>query len=114
GSMGSFPELYANIQRSIGASERVLDILDEEPEPIAIAENNNDIEMSMQGALTFNHVGFTYPSRPAIPILKDISFHVEAGRKLACVGPSGTGKSSIAWHFSHLCKTKSGGIAYDG
>src|SRR5690606_32166930 len=67
GSMGSFPELYANIQRSIGASERVLDILEEEPEMITISESNNDIRTPMKGALSFNQVGFTYPSRPDIP-----------------------------------------------
>ncbi len=114
GSMGSFPELYANIQRSIGASERVLDILEEQPEPIDISANNNDIEIPMQGALTFNHVGFTYPSRPDIPILKDISFHVDAGKKLALVGPSGTGKSTIASLILQFYTPTSGSIAYDG
>ncbi|NGM64639.1 ABC transporter ATP-binding protein [Sphingobacterium sp. SGR-19] len=114
GSMGSFPELYANIQRSIGASERVLDILDEKPESIDISESNNDIEIPMQGALTFNHVGFTYPSRPDIPILKDISFHVDAGKKLALVGPSGTGKSTIASLILQFYKPTSGSIDYDG
>ncbi|TYR38098.1 ATP-binding cassette domain-containing protein [Sphingobacterium phlebotomi] len=114
GSMGSFPELYANIQRSIGASERVLDILDEKPEPIEISASNNDIETPMQGALTFNHIGFTYPSRPDIPILKDISFHVDAGKKLALVGPSGTGKSTIASLILQFYAPTSGTIAYDG
>lgn len=114
GSMGSFPELYANIQRSIGASERVLDILDEEPEAISISPQNNDIQQTMQGALTFNHIGFTYPSRPDIPILKDISFHVDAGKKLALVGPSGTGKSTIASLILQFYTPTSGTIAYDG
>lgn len=114
GSMGSFPELYANIQRSIGASERVLDILNEQPEAITISESNNDIQTPIQGSLTFNHVGFTYPSRPDIPILKDISFHVDAGKKLALVGPSGTGKSTIASLILQFYTPTSGTIAYDG
>lgn len=114
GSMGSFPELYANIQRSIGASERVLDILEEEPEMITISESNNDIRTPMKGALSFNQVGFTYPSRPDIPILKDISFHVEAGKKLALVGPSGTGKSTIASLILQFYAPTAGNIVYDG
>ncbi|PRD54288.1 ABC transporter ATP-binding protein [Sphingobacterium gobiense] len=114
GSMGSFPELYANIQRSIGASERVLDILEETPELIEISETNNDIATPMQGALTFKHVGFSYPSRADIPTLKDISFHVDAGKKLALVGPSGTGKSTIASLILQFYTPTSGVIAYDG
>lgn len=114
GSMGSFPELYANLQRSIGASERVLDILDEQPEAITISESNNEIQTPMQGSLTFNHVGFTYPSRSDAPILRDISFHVGTGEKLALVGPSGAGKSTIASLILQFYEPTSGTIAYDG
>ncbi|WDF68225.1 ABC transporter transmembrane domain-containing protein [Sphingobacterium oryzagri] len=114
GSMGSFPELYANIQRSLGASERVLEILDEEKENIVISEHNKEVQQKIHGSLTFDHVGFTYPSRIDIPILKDISFHVDAGKKLALVGPSGTGKSTIAALILQFYKPSAGSIAYDG
>ncbi|TDS15750.1 ABC transporter ATP-binding protein [Sphingobacterium paludis] len=114
GSMGSFPELYANIQRSLGASERVLEILDEEKEAIDISDRNKEIDHKIYGALTFNHVGFTYPSRPDSTILKDISFHVNAGKKLALVGPSGAGKSTIASLILQFYKASAGKIAYDG
>jgi len=114
GSMGSFPELYANIQRALGASERVLEILDEQTEDISIAESNKEIDKSIHGALTFSHVGFSYPSRQETPILKDISFHVKAGKKLALVGPSGAGKSTIASLILQFYKPSSGTIAYDG
>ena len=114
GSMGSFPELYANIQRSIGASERVLDILNEQPEAIEVSENDRVIQKTLQGGLTFKHIGFTYPSRPDVPILKDISFHVDAGKKLALVGPSGTGKSTVASLILQFYAASKGSIAYDG
>src|SRR5690606_24812602 len=114
GSMGSFPELYANIQRALGASERVLEILDEQTEDISIAESNKEIDKSIHGALTFSHVGFSYPSRQETPILTDISFHVKAGKKLALVGPSGAGKSTIASLILQFYKPSSGTIAYDG
>lgn len=113
GSMGSFPELYANIQRSLGSSERVLEILEEEKENIVISEHNKEINQKINGSLTFNHVSFKYPSRSDIPILKDISFHVEAGKKLALVGPSGTGKSTIASLILQFYKPTAGTISYD-
>lgn len=113
GSMGSFPELYANIQRSLGASERVLEILDEEKEDLRISAENKEIKQHMEGSLTFRHVGFSYPSRPDLAILKDISFHVEAGKRLAIVGPSGTGKSTIASLILQFYHPTSGEILYD-
>jgi len=114
GSMGSFPELYANIQRSLGASERVLELLREKTEDIAISERNRTVEQPLKGALTFANVGFSYPSRPDVEVLRDISFHVGTGEKLALVGPSGTGKSTIASLILQFYRPTSGTIAYDG
>lgn len=96
GSMGSFPELYASLQRSLGASERVLEILEEPQEDIQVNEHDKDIKIQLHGDIIFDQVSFAYPTRPDLTILKDISFHVAAGKKLAIVGPSGTGKSTIA------------------
>src|SRR5690606_5556945 len=75
---------------------------------------NNEVGETISGSLTFNHVGFSYPSRPDNHILKDISFHVEAGKKLALVGPSGTGKSTIASLILQFYTPTSGSISYDG
>jgi len=114
GSMGSFPELYANIQRSLGASERVLELLCEKTEDISVSEGNRTVQRPMKGTLTFSNVGFSYPSRPDVAVLKNVSFHVEAGKKLALVGPSGTGKSTIASLILQFYRPTSGTIAYDG
>ncbi|MCY4778317.1 ABC transporter transmembrane domain-containing protein [Sphingobacterium sp. UT-1RO-CII-1] len=114
GSMGSLPELYANIQRSVGASERVLDLLEEENEAIVISEDNNTITNTIQGNLNFENVSFSYPSRPDIITLKNISFNVRAGEKVALVGPSGTGKSTIASLILQFYNPTSGSITYDG
>lgn len=114
GSMGSLPELYANIQRSVGASERVLDILEEENEAIVISEDNNTIRKTIQGNLKFDKVSFSYPSRPDIITLKNISFDVKAGEKVALVGPSGTGKSTIASLILQFYNPTAGSISYDG
>ncbi len=114
GSMGSFPELYASIQRSLGASERVLEILNEPKEDIEVCENDKKIHQELRGDICFDHIQFSYPSRPDIEILSDINFTVKAGKKLAIVGPSGTGKSTIASLLLQFYQPKSGRILYDG
>jgi ABC-type multidrug transport system fused ATPase/permease subunit len=113
GSMGSFPELYANIQRSLGASERILEILDEKQEKINIKPTCKEVHKTMTGKLSFNHVAFAYPSRPDIEILKDINFTANAGDKVAIVGPSGTGKSTIASLILQFYTANKGQVRYD-
>jgi len=113
GSMGSFPELYANIQRSLGASERILEILDEKQEKINIKPTCKEVHKTMTGKLSFNHVAFAYPSRPDIEILKDINFTANAGDKIAIVGPSGTGKSTIASLILQFYTANKGQVRYD-
>ncbi|WP_166336351.1 ABC transporter ATP-binding protein [Sphingobacterium chungjuense] len=114
GSMGSFPELYANVQRAVGASERVLEILTEKQEKLDISAENRVIKKVIRGDVTFHNVGFSYPTRPDIQTLKGVSFHVSAGQKLAIVGPSGTGKSTIASLILQFYDPKNGTVLYDG
>lgn len=113
GSMGSFPELYASVQRALGASERVIEILNETTEDITIDESNKDIVKRIKGKLTFQDVHFAYPSRPDINILKGISFSAKAGEKIAIVGPSGAGKSTLASLILQFYKPSKGHIYYD-
>lgn len=113
GSMGSFPELYANVQRALGASERVIEILNEETEEIAVNEDDKVIHRRMNGKLTFDHVAFHYPTRPDVQTLKDISFTAQAGQKIALVGPSGAGKTTIASLILQFYQPQSGAIYYD-
>jgi ABC transporter fused permease/ATP-binding protein len=113
GSMGSFPELYAGIQKALGASERIIEILNEKTEDITVEEHNKDISKPITGKLTFSNIQFAYPSRPDINILKDISFTAKAGDKIAIVGPSGAGKSTIASLVLQFYKPSKGQILYD-
>lgn len=114
GSMGSFPELYASVQRSLGASERILEILGEQQEDIRVDETDKEITQPLKGSIQFKTVHFSYPTRPDLEILKDVSFEVQAGKKLAIVGPSGTGKSTIASLILRFYDPNSGQIFYDG
>ncbi|MBW4891515.1 ATP-binding cassette domain-containing protein [Mucilaginibacter sp. HMF5004] len=113
-AMGSLPELYANVQKAIGASERVLEILEEKGEDISIHESENVIKQKINGNLAFNNVKFHYPSRNEVEVLKDISFEAKAGQKVAIVGPSGSGKSTTAALILQFYHPQSGELMFDG
>ncbi len=93
-SFGGIAELYAQIQKAIGATERVFELLDETPEKIEA--NPGKSTEKIQGNVTFKNVSFHYPSRPEVEVLKDVTFSASYGQKIAIVGPSGAGKSTIS------------------
>ncbi|WP_442591703.1 ABC transporter ATP-binding protein [Pedobacter sp. AW31-3R] len=113
-SLGSFPELFANLQKTVGASERVLEILAEQGEEVSINEKDNLVQQKIAGNLSFNNVNFAYPSRPEMEVLTRVSFDARAGQKLAIVGPSGSGKSTIAGLILQFYHPQSGEILFDG
>jgi ABC-type multidrug transport system fused ATPase/permease subunit len=113
-AMGSFPELYANVQKAVGASERVLEILHEENEAISISERENAVQNKIYGNLSFHQVSFNYPSRPDMPVLQEVNFEAKAGERLAIVGPSGAGKSTLASLILRFYDPQSGDIRFDG
>jgi ABC-type multidrug transport system fused ATPase/permease subunit len=113
-AMGTFPELYANVQKAIGSSERVIEILNEVNEPISIIASENLIKKPITGSLSFNNVVFSYPSRKEITVLKGLSFEAKAGEKVAIVGPSGAGKSTIASLILRFYDAQEGELLFDG
>jgi ABC-type multidrug transport system fused ATPase/permease subunit len=113
-AMGSFPELYANVQKAVGASERVLEILGEKSEEVSINEADNIITQKITGDLAFDKVNFHYPSRSEIEVLKGVSFEAKRGQKIAIVGPSGSGKSTMAALILQFYHPQSGTILFDG
>jgi len=113
-AMGSFPDLYANVQKAVGASERVLEILDEHGEAVSIHEADNTIQQKISGDLQFSNLTFSYPSRPELTVLNDLTFEAAAGQKVAIVGPSGSGKSTMAALILQFYHPQSGEILFDG
>ncbi|RFZ84702.1 ATP-binding cassette domain-containing protein [Mucilaginibacter terrenus] len=113
-AMGSLPDLYANLQKAVGASERVLEILEETGEPVSINAIENAIVQKISGNLSFQNVEFSYPSRPEVKVLHGVSFNADAGQKVAIVGPSGSGKSTMAALVLQFYHPQGGTILFDG
>ena len=112
-SFGGIAELYAQIQKAIGATERVFELLEETPEKINSAENSAALE-KIKGNVSFNNVAFHYASRKEIQVLKNVNFTAEFGQKIAIVGPSGAGKSTISSLLLRFYDITSGEITVDG
>jgi ABC-type multidrug transport system fused ATPase/permease subunit len=112
-SIGGLPIQYAQIQKAVGATERVFDIIDEVTEPLQTKDTHLE-KLSIKGNIYFEHVDFHYPSRPEIQVLANLDFKVTAGETIAIVGPSGAGKSTIAALLLQFYKPSQGRIYIDG
>jgi len=111
-SFGGIAELYAQIQKAVGATERVFELLEEIPEKIK--NTISDSSEKIKGDVSFNKVAFYYPSRKEIQVLKEVSFNANFGQKIAIVGPSGAGKSTIASLLLRFYNINGGEISIDG
>ena len=112
GSMAGFSTLYAQLQRAIGSSERVLEILDEEGEPTV--EEPTTPKLDFKGHIQYQGVQFAYPTRTDVTVLKNISFEIMPGEKAALVGHSGAGKSTIIQLLMRFYPLGEGQIRVDG
>ncbi|MBD2702729.1 ATP-binding cassette domain-containing protein [Spirosoma sp. BT702] len=112
GSVAGIGDMYAQVQKTVGASERILEIL-EEPSEVD-ADNELPLFVPVHGDVAFNNVRFTYPSRPEMEVLKGVSINVAAGRKIALVGQSGAGKSTIVQLLMKYYPITGGQITVDG
>jgi ABC-type multidrug transport system fused ATPase/permease subunit len=108
-SIAGLGDIYAQVQRSIGSSERVLDILHQEDEYEAPGE-----PVKLRGEVEFDDVSFSYPSRANYTVLTKLNFKIEAGEKIALVGPSGSGKSTIINLLMRSYALREGQIRADG
>jgi ABC transporter fused permease/ATP-binding protein len=112
GSISGMADLYSQIQKAIGATENLMDILEEEPE--LLEEHPDSVQAKDVKEVRFHHVSFSYPSRKDIQVLNDISFQVNKGEQVALVGPSGAGKSTITALLFRFYDIDSGKILIDG
>jgi ATP-binding cassette subfamily B protein len=110
-ALGTMAELWADFQRAAGAAERVFELLHRTP---AIPASGGKTLERVQGRLRFERVGFAYPSRKDVDVLKDFSLELEPGEVVALVGPSGAGKSTIASLLYRLYDPLQGSVKLDG
>lgn len=110
GSIAGLGDIYSQIQKAIGSSERVLEILDEAPE-VSTADYQ---QVPVDGQIQFDQVRFNYPTRPEIEVLKGVSFTIRPGEKVALAGHSGAGKSTIIQLLLKFYPVSSGSIEVDG
>lgn len=113
GSIAGLGDLYGQLQKMIGASERIRGILKEDGE-LSLPEGPVEVTEPVTGDIRFDNVGFSYPTRPDIEVLKDISLHIERNTKVALVGHSGAGKSTITQLILRFYQIQQGEISIDG
>ncbi len=111
GSVGGMGEVYSKIQKTVGSSERLLEIMKTQPE-IEVSENFNTTT-KIEGKITFDNVQFEYPTRKDVQVLKGVSFNIAEGEKVALVGPSGAGKSTIVQLLLRYYNIEAGSIYID-
>jgi ABC-type multidrug transport system fused ATPase/permease subunit len=114
GSMAGFADLYSQLQKTIGATQRVREILKSEPEPVSLVKADVQTNFRLSGSVRFEKVSFSYPSRPELKVLKNLSFEAHPGEQIALVGSSGAGKSTIASLLLRFYDPSEGTIYYDG
>ena len=110
-SVGSLPDLYANIQKAIGATENLMEIINGKSElELHVGTQKNEI----LGQIEFQEVRFAYPQRKDMDVLNSISFKIERNQTLAIVGASGAGKTTITNLLLGFYQADNGKVLIDG
>jgi ABC-type multidrug transport system fused ATPase/permease subunit len=128
GTIGGMADVFARVQKFIGATEDLLAIFNEKPEPvedIQVQFSNNGKDqvkdtlnkqnnIVLQGGIRFEHLSFSYPSRPEAQVLKDLNAVIIPDTLVALAGLSGAGKSTLSALILRLYDPTDGRILFDG
>ena len=112
-SFGGVSSLLGNIQKAIGATERLLELINLKSEENTNQSKKNINSDNWKGDIEFKNVNFFYESRPEINILDEFNVKIPNGKQTAIVGQSGSGKSTIAQLLLHFYQPQSGEILID-
>ncbi len=111
-SIGALSEVWGEVQLAAGATERLVEILQVEPE-IKAPENPKTLPQPTKGRIRFDGVTFQYPTRPDISALEGFDLSVSSGETVALVGASGAGKSTVFQLLSRFYDPQNGSISID-
>jgi ABC-type multidrug transport system fused ATPase/permease subunit len=115
GAIAGLGSFYAEILGAIGATERIMEILNEKPEQETIDTSRDLISAKkVRGSILFDQVRFRYPSRTDIEVLKGLTFSIRPGERIALVGQSGAGKSTVMQLLLRFFTDFEGSITLDG
>lgn len=109
-SFGGISSMFGTIQKAIGATERLMDLLEGSTES---QEEISGIKQVLKGNVVFNDVNFHYETRPDMPVINQLNFTAKEGQSIAIVGPSGAGKSTISSLLLRFYEPTSGSILFD-
>jgi ATP-binding cassette, subfamily B, bacterial len=113
GAVGALSDIWGEIQRAAGATERLVELLNTK-DPIMDPVTAKTMKSPVKGEISFKNVTFRYPSRPSQSALEGVSFTVRSGETVALVGPSGAGKTTVFQLLQRFYDPSSGSITFDG
>ena len=113
GSVAALSEIWGELQRAAGATERLVELLSAD-DPITDPDKPAALPNPLRGEIAFTDVNFHYPSRPGIKALSGFSLRVERGETVALVGPSGAGKTTVFQLLLRFFDPASGTVSLDG
>jgi ATP-binding cassette subfamily B protein len=113
GAVGSLSEIWGELQRAAGATERLVEII-EAVDPVSDPAHAVALPRPVRGEIVLRDLTFHYPARPDTPALNAISLTVAPGETVALVGPSGAGKTTVLQLLMRFYDPQSGSITLDG
>lgn len=112
-TFSSFADMFSQIQKTLGATQSIREILRNKGEDVELSNIVVAPEFALRGNVRFDHIAFSYPSRSDVQVLKNISLTAANGEQIALVGPSGAGKSTITGLLLRFYEPNSGTIYFD-
>ncbi|MFZ9954793.1 MAG: ABC transporter ATP-binding protein [Flavobacteriales bacterium] len=112
-SIGSIPDLYSKIQKSLGATENLMNLMQETLEPVNTSHSTNSQD-PLKGDIEMKDVSFYYETRKNVQVLNKVNLRINQGETVALVGSSGSGKSTLASLLLGFYETTEGTILFDG
>jgi ATP-binding cassette subfamily B protein len=113
GAVAALSEIWGELQRAAGATERLVELLQAE-DPVRDPARPQAVPRPVRGEIAFEDVHFAYPSRPNIPALDHVTLTIRPGETVALVGPSGAGKTSVIQLIQRFYDPDAGRITLDG